>query len=95
MDFMNALFSRARWPSVPRLGVEASTSPSSSRLWPAPKDSLDEDAFFFAFARRGRPDPADLEARTSLQRAILSVWRAGGHWHLVEGRLAAPRREEA
>ena len=54
----------------------------------------DEDALFFAFARRarprrGRPDPDALEARTSLQRAILSVWRDGGHWRLGEGRLAA------
>lgn len=49
----------------------------------------DEDALFFGFARRGRLDPARLEATTSLQRAILSVWRAGGHWRLAEGRLAA------
>jgi hypothetical protein len=49
----------------------------------------DVDALFFAFARRGEPDLATLEATTSLQRAILSVWRSGGHWHLVEGRLRA------
>lgn len=60
----------------------------------------DEDALFFGFARRGRPDPAELEATTSLQRAILSVWGAGGHWRLGEGRLAAepggePEREDA
>lgn len=54
----------------------------------------DEDALFFGFARRGRPELAELEATTSLQRAILSVWRAGDHWRLGEGRLAAePGRE--
>ena len=52
----------------------------------------DEDALFFGFARRERPDLAQLEATTSLQRAIRSVWRAGDHWHLAEGRLAG--REE-
>lgn len=59
-----------------------------------PLREADEDACFFAFARRGRPDPEGLVAQTSLQRAMLSVWRAGGHWHLVEGRLARPAGDE-
>lgn len=52
---------------------------------PSPGDG---DALFFGFAERG---PLDLEAltpRTSLQRAIASLWRAGEHWHVLEGRLA-------
>ena len=50
----------------------------------------DGDALFFAFARGEAPHLAAVEARTSLQRAIRSVWAAGGHWHLVEGRLRTP-----
>ena len=49
----------------------------------------DADALFFGFARRGATDLETLgalEARTSLQRAVLAVWRAGAHWHLAEGR---------
>jgi hypothetical protein len=48
----------------------------------------DGDALFFGFAE---PGPLDLEAltpQTSLQRAIASLWRAGEHWHVLEGRLA-------
>lgn len=47
----------------------------------------DGDALFFAFAQRGEPDLTAVDARTSLQRAIRSVWAGGEHWHLVEGRL--------
>ena len=49
----------------------------------------DEDALFFGFARRGPVDLDELTAETSLQRAMLSVWRAGESWHVVDGRLVA------
>ncbi|MGI3784872.1 MAG: acyltransferase domain-containing protein, partial [Janthinobacterium lividum] len=52
----------------------------------------DQDALFFGFARPGRADRTtltELLAQTSLQRAILEVWRAGDSWHVVDGRLAA------
>jgi GNAT-like C-terminal domain/N-acyltransferase N-terminal domain len=52
----------------------------------------DQDALFFGFARDRHTEPdqlADLPATTSLQRAIRSVWRAGDHWHVVDGRLAS------
>lgn len=47
----------------------------------------DGDALFFGFAQREASDLTAVVPRTSLQRAIASVWRGGGHWHLVEGRL--------
>jgi hypothetical protein len=40
----------------------------------------DEDALFFTFARRGRPELADLPRDTSLQRLIVDRLRSGGHW---------------
>ncbi len=52
-------------------------------------DDGDADALFFAFTRRGPLDLDALHPTTSLQRALLSVWREGGHWRLVHGRLAA------
>jgi len=47
----------------------------------------DDDALFFCFARRGEVDPAALPRETSLQRAILDRWAAGGHWSVRDGRL--------
>ena len=46
----------------------------------------DEDALFFAFARRPEADLQTVPAETSLQRAIASVWRSGQHWSVVDGR---------
>lgn len=89
----------ASWMLDPRLpellpGSKLAHFQQRWSLYGAPRDA-DVDALFFGFARRGEPDLGTLEARTSLQRAILAVWRAGEHWHLVEGRLAgAPRTEE-
>ena len=51
----------------------------------------DQDALFFAFARRGSLADTDVDAltaETSLQEAMLSVWRSGDNWHVVDGRLA-------
>ncbi|SEP79463.1 acyltransferase domain-containing protein [Microlunatus flavus] len=78
-------------PRLPRL-LPGSNLARFQRRWRTygERREADEDAFFFAFARRGRPEVDRLVAETSLQRAILSVWRSGEHWHLVEGRLAAP-----
>ncbi len=47
----------------------------------------DDDALFFCFARRGAVDRATLPRETSLQRAILDRWSAGGHWSVRDGRL--------
>ena len=82
----------ASWMLDPRLPalLPGSNLARFQRRWHVygEERDADEDAYFFAFARRGLPDPAALEPSTSLQRAILSVWRDGGHWHLREGRLA-------
>lgn len=48
----------------------------------------DDDALFFCFARRGAVDPVTLPRETSLQRAILDRWAAGGHWSVRDGRLS-------
>lgn len=47
----------------------------------------DEDALFFTFAHRGEVDLDALPQQTSLQRAIVSRLRAGGHWTSRQGRL--------
>ena len=77
-------------PRLPEL-LPGSNLASFQQRWqtygePGPGD---EDALFFGFARRGPVDPEELTAETSLQRAILSVWRAGESWHVVDGRLAS------
>lgn len=84
------------WMLDPRLAalLPGSRLAGFQRRWrtygePGPGD---EDALFFGFARRGPTDLdelADLPGSTSLQRAMLSVWRAGDHWHVVDGRLAS------
>ena len=82
----------ASWMLDPRLPVllPGSKLAGFQQRWRVhgPLRDADEDALFFGFARRGPVDPDTLVAETSLQRAILSVWRAGEHWHLAEGRLA-------
>jgi hypothetical protein len=78
-------------PRLPEL-LPGSNLAAFQRRWrtygePGPGDA---DALFFAFERRGPADLgtlAELPARTALQRALRSVWRAGDHWHVVEGRL--------
>jgi hypothetical protein len=47
----------------------------------------DDDALFFCFARRGAVDRATLPRETSLQRALLDRWDAGGSWSVREGRV--------
>ncbi|CAA9312537.1 MAG: hypothetical protein AVDCRST_MAG61-1796 [uncultured Friedmanniella sp.] len=47
----------------------------------------DEDALFFTFARRDRPDLAELPRDTSLQRVLLERLESGGHWSVRQGRL--------
>ena len=50
----------------------------------------DDDALFFGFARPAlrRHDLATLDADDRRCSApMLSVWRAGEHWHALEGRL--------
>lgn len=47
----------------------------------------DEDALFFAFARRGEVDLAALPRDTRLHRALLERLEAGGHWSVRDGRL--------
>jgi hypothetical protein len=48
----------------------------------------DDDVQFFVFSRRGPVDRAALPADTTLRRAVLARWAAGGSWSLVSGRLA-------
>lgn len=48
--------------------------------------AADEDPMFFVFNRRPPlPDPATLPRETSLQRAIVDHWAAGGHWSRWQG----------
>ena len=76
-------------PRLPTLlpGSNLASFQQRWRTYGEPHDG-DVDALFFAFTHRGPLDPATLTAGTSLQRALLSVWREGGHWRLVHGRLA-------
>ena len=76
-------------PRLPRL-MPGSNLASFQRRWRTygePRNG-DDDALFFAFTRRGGLDLDRLPAQTSLQRALRSVWEAGEHWNVVEGRLA-------
>lgn len=77
-------------PRLPEL-LPGSNLAAFQQRWRTYGDPLpgDEDAMFFAFASHG---PLDLERFTptsSLQRAILSLWRVGESWHVVNGRLAS------
>jgi hypothetical protein len=45
----------------------------------------DGDAIFFVFRRRGDVDLDTLPQDTSLQRAIVSKIKSGGHWHVCAG----------
>ncbi|MGI3780424.1 MAG: acyltransferase domain-containing protein [Janthinobacterium lividum] len=76
-------------PRLPEL-LPGSNLAAFQQRWRTYGDAVpgDEDAMFFGFARHGPLDLDELTAETSLQRAILSLWRAGESWHVVNGRLA-------
>jgi GNAT-like C-terminal domain/N-acyltransferase N-terminal domain len=77
-------------PRLPQL-LPGSNLASFQQRWRTYGEALpgDDDAMFFGFARRGPLDLADLEGETSLQRAVLSLWRSGETWHVLNGRLAS------
>ncbi len=86
-------------PRLPEL-LPGSNLASFQRRWRTYGEALpgDQDALFFGFARPGPFDPeaikgdaseaGAIEAETSLQRAVLSLWQAGESWHVLNGRLA-------
>ena len=76
-------------PRLPTLlpGSNLASFQQRWRTYGEPHDG-DGDALFFAFTHRGPLDPEALLPTTSLQRALVSVWRDGGHWRVVHGRLA-------
>lgn len=91
----------ASWLLDPQLAEvlpETSTIAAFGRRWQL-TDELrpgDPDVLFFVFTRRGtRRDGSDIDLDslpqdTSLQRAVLSKLRAGGHWHCRVGHLPLP-----
>jgi len=76
-------------PRLPEL-LPGSNLAAFQQRWRTYGEALpgDEDATFFGFARRGPLDLDELEAGTSLQRAIVTLWRGGESWHVWNGRLA-------
>lgn len=91
----------ASWLLDPQLAEvlpPTSTIAAFGRRWQL-TDELrpgDPDVMFFVFSRRGtRRDGSDIDLDslpedTSLQRAVLSKLRSGGHWHCRVGHLPLP-----
>lgn len=82
----------ASWLLDPELAAALPAASNISRFqrrWLITGDLLpgDEDALFFTFARRGPVDLDALPRDTSLQRVIIDRLRAGGHWHVRQGRI--------
>ena len=79
------------WLLDPRLAalLPGSNLAAFQRRWQTYGEPLpgDEDVSFFAFGRRGPVEPGELAGTTSLQRAVLTLWRGGEQWHVVDGRL--------
>lgn len=90
-DYPAAHFHCDSWLLDPQLA--ASLAPTSNmiafqRRWSLFGDGVlaDEDPMFFVFNKRPPlPDLSDLPRETSLQRAILDRWEAGGHWYRRQG----------
>ena len=85
-------------PQLAQVLPETSTIAHFGRRWQL-TDELrpgDADVLFFVFSRRGtRRDGSDIDLDslpqdTSLQRAVLSTLRSGGHWHARVGHLPLP-----
>lgn len=64
------------------------------RLDPPPRDG-DGDALFFTFRRRGQVDLDTLPQTTTLERAIVTKLRSGGHWKVWDGHLGLDEATES
>lgn len=88
-------------PQLTEVLGERSTIASFGRRWQLTEELRpgDADVLFFVFSRRGaRRDGSDIDLDslpqdTSLQRAVLSKLRSGGHWHCRVGHLPLPDGE--
>ena len=82
----------ASWLLDPELAAAMPAESNIARFqrrWQLCGDPIpgDEDALFFTFARRGAVDLDALPRDTRLQRVIVDRLRAGGHWHVRQGRI--------